>query len=102
MPSRAEGFGLFALEALSAGLPILVSGNSGFGEALQAIPYGSSFVVDSEDYKKWAKAITAVRQKDRALRLEEIQMLRAYYEKEYSWQTQGEDLIDKMWNLVHD
>ena len=37
MPSRTEGFGLTALEALSAGLPILVSDNSGFGQALQEI-----------------------------------------------------------------
>ena len=34
-PSRTEGFGLTALEALSAGVPFLVSQNSGFGEALQ-------------------------------------------------------------------
>ena len=31
MPSRTEGFGLAALEALSAGLPVLVNGNSGLG-----------------------------------------------------------------------
>ena len=30
MPSKSEGFGLVALEALSAGLPILVSSKSGF------------------------------------------------------------------------
>ena len=101
MPSRTEGFGLAALEALSAGLPILVSSNSGFGEALQAIPYGDSFVVDSEDCKKWAKAITAVRKKDRAQRLEEIQTLRKKYEEQYSWQKLRKDLIDKMWNLSH-
>ena len=41
MPSRTEGFGLAALEALSAGLPVLVSGNSGLGEALKKLPYGS-------------------------------------------------------------
>jgi len=29
-----------ALEALSAGLPVLVSGNSGLGEALQNVLYG--------------------------------------------------------------
>ena len=29
MPSRSEGFGLTGLEALSAGLPVLVSCNSG-------------------------------------------------------------------------
>ena len=40
MPSRTEGFGLSALEALSAGLPILVSDNSGFGDALRVLPSG--------------------------------------------------------------
>ena len=40
MPSRTEGFGLTALEALSAGLPILVSGNSGFAHALRHLPSG--------------------------------------------------------------
>ena len=40
MPSRTEGFGLTWLEALSAGLPILVSGNSGFGDALRSLPLG--------------------------------------------------------------
>ncbi|PFX13789.1 hypothetical protein AWC38_SpisGene22102 [Stylophora pistillata] len=34
MPSRTEGFGLPGLEALSAGLPVLVSGNSGLMEKL--------------------------------------------------------------------
>ena len=32
MPSRSEGFGLVALEALSAGLPILVGSKSVFAE----------------------------------------------------------------------
>ena len=45
MQSRAEGFGLTGLEALSAGLPVLVSHNSGFGEALCRLPFGSSFVI---------------------------------------------------------
>ena len=51
MPSRTEGFGLTALEAMSAGLPILVSGNSGFGKALRGLPMGESFVIDSDDPK---------------------------------------------------
>jgi len=34
VPSRTEGFGLIALEALSVGLPFLVGQNSGFGEAI--------------------------------------------------------------------
>ena len=47
MPSRTEGSGLAALEALSAGRPILVSGNSGFGDSLQNVPHSSSCVVNS-------------------------------------------------------
>ena len=51
MPSRTEGFGLAALEALSAGLPVLVSGNSGLAGALKKVPHGSSCVVRSDDPK---------------------------------------------------
>ena len=65
MPSRTEGFGLAALEALSAGLPVLVSGNTGLSEALKKVPHGSSCVVESEDPKDWASAMRAVRHKDR-------------------------------------
>ena len=70
MPSRVEGFGLTALEAMSAGLPILVSGCSGFGEALCTVLLGEEVVVSkSEDPKEWAKAIAGVRQKERLQRL---------------------------------
>ncbi|KAL9962049.1 hypothetical protein ACROYT_G031114 [Oculina patagonica] len=101
MPSRTEGFGLTALEALSAGLPILVSGNSGFGDALRILPLGKPLVVDSADPKDWAEAIRAVRLKDRAERLEETRRLRMCYEENYSWEKQCEALVEKMWSLVH-
>ena len=100
MPSRTEGFGLTGLEAMSAGLPILVSGNSGFGESLYSVPFGRSVVVESEDPKEWAKAISVVRQKDRAQRLQEIQTLRTKYEEKFSWEKQCQDLVDNMWKLV--
>ena len=101
MPSRTEGFGLTALEALSAGLPILVSGNSGFGDTLRNLPLGKPFVVDSADPKDWAKAIRAVRLKDRTERLQEIQRLQTSYEEKFSWEKQCEALVEKMWSLVH-
>ena len=96
MPSRTEGFGLAALEALSAGLPVLVSGNSGFAEALKKVPYGSSCVVESEDPKDWANAIRAVRHKDREMRLGEFDVLRGTYAKKYSWKEQCDKLVERM------
>ena len=101
MPSRTEGFGLTALEALSAGLPILVGGNSGFGEALCTLPSGKSFVVESEDPGEWARAIAGVRQKERSDRLRDIRQLRGSYEEKFSWEKQCDSLVEKMWDIVH-
>ena len=100
MPSRTEGFGIIALEALSAGLPVLVSGNSGLGEALRKVPLGSQSVVDSEDSKDWAKEIKCVRQKEREVRLSESRLLREEYSKKYSWEEPCKSLVIKMRNLV--
>ena len=100
MPSRTEGFGLTGLEALSAGIPVLVSSNSGFGEALSKVPFGSSFVIDSEDPNVWAATIKRVWEKDRQERLEEAETLRTGYEKKYSWAKQSRNLLDKMISLA--
>ena len=101
MPSRTEGFGLTALEAMSAGLPILVSGNSGFGETLRGLTEGKSVVIDSDDPKEWAKAIDAIRQKPRIQRLEEVQRLRRSYEERFSWERQCQSLVERMWKMVY-
>lgn len=100
MPSKTEGFGLTGLEALSAGLPILVSQNSGFAEALKAIPFGSHSVVDSNKAVVWSSAIKKVMGKSRKVRLEESKTLRASYEKKFSWEKQMEELVGKMITLV--
>ena len=100
MPSRTEGFGLIALEALSAGLPILVSSNSGFAKALQNLQFGKLRIVNSKEPKDWAKAMKAVRARH-GEQLQEIEMLRESYEKKYSWDKQCEALVEKMWNMVH-
>ena len=96
MPSRTEGFGLAALEALSAGLPVLVSGNAGFGEALKKVPSASSCVVESEDPKEWASAIKRVRNKDREMRLGESKVVRRAYAEKYSWDKQCDKFIERM------
>ena len=96
MPSRTEGFGLAALEALSAGLPVLVSGNSGLGEALKEVPNGSNCVVKSKDPKDWANAIRVVRKKNRKLRLREARLLQGEYAEMYSWQDHCNRLVERM------
>ena len=100
MPSRTEGFGLAALEALSAGLPVLVSGNSGIGKALKRVPYGSNSVVNlefnNEDSEKWAGAIKAVCRKEREVRLLEAVLLRQNYAERYQWEGQCSTLVEKM------
>ena len=101
MPSRTEGFGLTGLEALSAGLPVIVSKNSGFGEALGNVPFGSSFVIDSEDPTAWTAAIRDIWNKNRQTRLDEAKVLRDSYGTKYSWSEQCKDLIKKMINLVN-
>ena len=101
MPSRTEGFGLTALKAMSADLPILVSGNSEFGKALCSLPIGKSFVIHSDEPKEWAKAIAAIRQKPRTKRLEEIQRLRRSYDERFSWQRQCHALVARMWKMVY-
>ena len=104
MPSRIDGFGLVALEALSAGLPVLVSGNSGLGDALQKVPHGSSCVVNSEDPEKWASAwanaIKIVRRKRRDVRLKETKDLCIQYAEEYSWEKQCGKLVGRMLDSI--
>ncbi|XP_068670822.1 uncharacterized protein [Montipora foliosa] len=100
MPSRTEGFGLTGLEALSAGLPVLVSKNSGFGESLSKVPFGSSFLIDSEKPEVWATAIKNIWDKERRIRLKEGDILRTLYEQEYSWTKQSDALLVQIINLV--
>ena len=100
MPSRTEGFGLTGLEGLSAGLPVLVSKNSGFGEVLSNVPHGSSFVIDSEDPSAWTAAIKSIWNKDRQLRLDEAKVLCDSYRTRYSWSEQCKKLLEKMVRLL--
>lgn len=94
MPSKTEGFGLAGLEALSAGVPILVSSNCGLAEALEKIPHGSQCVVEPDD--DWARAIKKVRRKSEETRNEEASLIRKKYKEKYSWTEQCKELVKRM------
>ena len=100
MPSRAEGFGLTALEALSAGMPVLVSVKSGLGQTLKEVPYGENVVLNSEDPRDWARKIEAVRKKKREVRLEEARDLCEKYDKKYQWEEQSRRLVERLHEIV--
>ena len=100
MPSRTEGFGLAALEALSAGLPVLVSGNSGIGKVLKKVARGANCVVNNEDPVKWAEAIKAVCGKERKVRLRDAVLLRQTYAETYQWEEQCTTLVEKMLEMI--
>ena len=86
---------------MSAGLPVLVSSNSGFGKALRSAAFGSSFVIDSEDPAIWTLAIQNIWSKDRECRLEEAVTLRDSYGRKYNWAKQIKESVDKMISLTH-
>ena len=96
MPSGDKEFGWEALLALSAGLPLLVHGESGFGEALRDVTFGTSAIVDSDDARVWASRIKTIRAKDRKTRLVQAAMLRSNYDERYSWEKQCGALVAMM------
>ena len=100
MPSGDKEFGLEALLALSAGLPVLVHGESGFGEALRDVTFGTSAIVDSDDAREWALRIKKVRETERKTRLEQAAILRSDYDEEYSWEKQCGSLVAMMFMMV--
>ena len=100
MPSGDEEFGGKALLALSAGLPVLVHVESGFGRALKDVEFGLTAIVDSDDPKEWALRIKKVRETDRKTRLKQAALLRSNYDEKYSWEKQCEALFTLMSRIL--
>ena len=100
LPSRTEGFGLVALEAISAGLPVLVSDESGIADALEKVEGGHSVIVESDDAGKWAQRIQQLAGQTPEERENNAKLLRENYGKTYSWSTECEKLKIMIQNLV--
>ena len=85
VPSRTEGFGMVALEAISAGIPVLVAGESGIAEALHEVEGGESVIVESDDAEEWAQRIQRLSDQSPEERESSAKLLRANYNKTYPW-----------------
>ena len=99
MPSGTGAFGLTALEALSAGVPILITQNSGLAEALEEVPLGHGCIVHVGQAvgqaAEWAEQIKRVK-KHLETRLEGARMLRNFYNEKYSWMDQCAAFVKKL------
>lgn len=103
MPSRDEGFGLVGLEAIVAGTPVLVSGDSGLGELLEerlGEERAATWVVrmandDAKDKETWANAIERVLLM-REHHFAEIQRLRVELAGELPWSRSVKVLLESL------
>lgn len=100
MPSRVEGFGLVATEAVSLGVPILASSRSGFAElVIEKLGSVSSqqFVVQmtgklDEDASNWSRLLENVL-RDRKAAFGRAYNLRAEIGSSLSWDAAADSLL---------
>lgn len=90
VPSRAEGFGMVGVEAISAGVPVLVSSETGIAFALEEVEGGTAVIVDSDNPEEWACRIQQVSEQKPEERFATAVHLREQYGKVYSWDIQTE------------
>ena len=100
LPSRTEGFGLVALEAISAGVPVLVSDESGIADALEKVKGGDSVIVETDNAGEWAQRIQQLSSQTPEERENNAKLLRENYRKTYSWSTECKKFKRVIQNLV--
>ncbi|XP_029191672.2 glycogen synthase-like [Acropora millepora] len=98
LPSREDGFGMAALEALSTGTPMLVSKNSGIAHALRNVKNGEKCIVSKSESGEWARRIKEISNQQPAERYNNARRLRQEYGETYSWEKQ----CQKIANLVEE
>lgn len=105
MPSRAEGFGLVAFEAISAGIPVLLSGQSGVATLLRALVKESvitgvlaeTVIIDGtgeldHDADVWSQRIQEI-MSDRSLAFDQAAKLREQL-KHLTWPSAVQGLLN--------
>ena len=89
LPSRTVGyFGLVALEAISAGVPVLATSESGIAKALEKVEGGHLAVVKSGSPEEWVQKITQLSMQNAEERCAGAIRLREEYHNTYFWDAQ--------------
>ena len=102
MPSRIEGFGLIALEAISADVPVLLTSESGIAKALEQVDGGKSVIIKSEDPEEWSQRIRTLSEMKLKERLKTSINLRESYKKTFPWDTQCENFKEIILRMMSD
>ena len=100
MPSRAEGFGLVGLEAISLGIPILITSESGLAELLEEIvpelckdwivPVRDDLAQDGLEWSQRLEIIVA----NRDAAFERAWKIRSELASRLSWTQSAKGLLD--------
>lgn len=100
LPSREDAFGMAALEALSSGIPILVSQSCGIADVLRKVENGASFIVSSNDPVDWAKRIRDVSIQRPRDRYDAARRLREDYSKTYPWEQTCQEFANLLEEVI--
>ena len=87
VPSRAESFGLVALESLACGTPVVASDVGGLTTLVDDGVTG--YLVRERDSSHWADVVEMALESDDATAMSNAAVLRA---REYTWRRAGESL----------
>ena len=93
---------MVGVEAISAGVPVLVSSEIGIAFALEEVEGGAAVIVDSDNPEEWARRIQQVSEQKPEERLANAVHLRGQYGKVYSWDKETEkftQLVDGMLSI---
>jgi D-inositol-3-phosphate glycosyltransferase len=87
VPSRAESFGLVALESSACGTPVVASDVGGLTTLIEEGVTG--YLVGERDESEWANVVEQALDSDRATAMSNAAVLRA---RQYTWRRAGESL----------
>lgn len=102
IPSRAEGFGLVGIEAISNGRPFLISERSGFAQLLQQIDPNEAekWIIPEaidDNVSKWASSIQNILENPETTS-ENLKLIAKKYSENVQWDFSIDKLLSSLYN----